>query len=332
MNKPIKHTLAAIGCILLLAILITIYLLSVRTPKNPPGTVGNTAGNLYNDGLFCERDGVVYFSNIAEGGSLYSMNVDESNPRLLQPQNARNILADGNHIYFFHTGAAVKSSFGQVPGMKAFARCDLKGKKFKSLTTDVVISAQLVDNLLYLLTTDSSGATFSRMNTDKSDWVKLGREVIDPACAREGKIYYNGTTNDHYLYCLDTATDTVSQVWRGNLWFPVLEGDYVYYLDVANNYRLCRYHMSAHEITVLTRERVDCFNVGHGYIYYQTNGSNPALKCMPTDGSDSFTVAQGIYTKINLTSQYAYFRPFDGESMTYHSPLGSTLVEVFIPQ
>ena len=50
---------------------------------NPPGTVGNTAGNLYNSGLFCEYDGTVYFSNAADNGALYSMNVDETEVKKL---------------------------------------------------------------------------------------------------------------------------------------------------------------------------------------------------------------------------------------------------------
>ena len=37
--------------------------------------------------------------------------------------------------------------------------------------------------------------------------------------------------------------------------------------DVENNYRLCRYSLSRNEVEVLTEERIDCFNVGYGYVY-----------------------------------------------------------------
>lgn len=79
-------------------------------------------------------------------------------------------------------------------------------------------------------------------------------------------------------------------------------------MDVAENYRLCRYSFSRNEIEVLTTDRVDCFNVGNGYIYYQKNGENPELKCMFTDGSNVQTIAIGNYTAINMTSRYVYFQ------------------------
>lgn len=60
-----------------------------------------------------------------------------------------------------------------------------------------------------------------------------------------------------------------------------------------NDYRLCRYSLSRNEIEVLTNERIDCFNVGYGYVYYQVNGEEACLKCMRDDGSDSWVIAEG---------------------------------------
>lgn len=128
---------------------------------------------------------------------------------------------------------------------------------------------------------------------------------------------------------MDTATDGVSTVWNGNLWYPIVQGDYVYYMDVENDYRLCRYSLSRNEIEVLTNERIDCFNVGYGYVYYQVNGEEACLKCMRDDGSDSWVIAEGNYTAINMTSQYVYFQMFGDDSSWYHSPLGSQSYSVF---
>lgn len=74
---------------------------------------------------------------------------------------------------------------------------------------------------------------------------------------------------------------------------------------------------------VLTEERIDCFNVGYGYVYYQVNGGEACLKCMRDDGSDSRVIAEGNYTAIHMTSQYVYFQMFGETSTWYHSPLGS---------
>ena len=335
MNKKMKAILIAALIVIFLAALAVILYFSQRIHMNPAGTVGNTGGNLNNRGLFCEYDGVVYFSNAQDGGSLCAMNLDEGNVRRLSSVKVRNILAGGDYLYYFQEGTSEEqtSALGQLPGMLSFVRCKLNGAGSTVLTTDFVMTGQLVDNYLYLMTTSRNGNSFYKMKIDKSDTVELTEEIINPACAVDGIIYYNGTDSNHYLYALNTANDASSEFWRGNLWYPIREGDYVYYLDVANNYRLCRYSISMNVIEVLTEDRVDCFNLGGGYVYYQKNSTTePQLKYMSTSGGESYVLAQGNYTNINMTSRYVYFQAYGDSTVTYHAPLGASTYGVFAPE
>lgn len=332
MRRKIHSIFVFLFIVLFLTATGLVLFFSRRITMNPEGTVGNTAGNLNNAGLFCEYNGTVYFSNSADGGSLYAMDPGEENVRKLSDLNVRNILAGGDYLYYFQLGSSGQSGLGNVISVKSFNRCKLNGKDVESLTRDVVITGQLVDNYLYLLTSGSNKISFYKMKIDKSDNVELADYQINPACAQDGVIYYNGTQSDHYLYGLDTRTDTPYEIWKGNLWYPALQGDYVYFLDVAENYRLCRYSLSQDVVEVLTDDRVDCFNVGNGYIYYQKNGDTPALKCMRTDGTDVKVIAEGIFTSINMTSQYVYFQEFNDETTLYHSYLGSDGYSVFAPE
>ncbi|MDE5892201.1 MAG: DUF5050 domain-containing protein, partial [Acetatifactor sp.] len=301
-----------------------------RIPENPPGTVGNTAGNINNAGLFCESDGMVYFSNPLDNGCLYSMTPDEQNITKLGSSTVRNILAGGKYLYYFQAIASGETGLGYMRSRSSFNRCLKNGKDAISLTTDVVVSGQLVDNYLYLLAAGNPTPVFYKMKIDRSDKQVLAQYQVNPACARDGVIYYNGTQSNHYLYTLNTAGDTVSELWEGNIWYPCLEGNYIYYMDVANDYRLCRYDMNQRVIEVLTNDRVDCFNVGGGYIYYQHSSTTaPALKMMETDGSNPTVVAEGNYTNINMTSRYVYFQEFGVENALYHCPLGSSSYSMF---
>ena len=329
MKKTIRIVIA-----ILIAVLVVVagilMMFSQRIVMNPPGTVGNTAGNLNNDGRFCEYDGTVYFYNSFNGGGLFAMDPNEANLRRMNQLEVRNILAGGNYLYYFHTGAStVTTGFGHAFGMRSFLRCKLDGSNSETMTTDVVITGQLVDNYLYLLTSQSAGPSFYKMKIDSSDPEILADYTINPACAENGIIYYNGTEENHYLYALDTATDVPEVIWKGNVWYPVLEGDYVYYLDVANDYRLCRYSRSQNVIEVLTQDRVDCFNVRNGFIYYQKNGEDAQLKFMRADGSDVQVLAEGNYTHINMTSQYVYFQEFGDDVSLYHAQIGSNYYEKF---
>ncbi|MCM1091333.1 MAG: DUF5050 domain-containing protein [Butyrivibrio sp.] len=305
---------------------------SGRVKMNPEGTIGNTAGNLNNSGLFCEYNGTVYFSNTADGGALYAMNPDETDKRRLNTMQVCNILAGGEYLYYFQLGAATDNGgFGSVANTHSFNRCDLDGRNATGITRDVVVCGQLVNNNLYLLTAGKEHPVFYRIKIDKTDQVHLADYNINPACAANGMIYYNGTQGDHALYRLNTSNDSSQTVWAdGNLWYPVLDGDYIYYMDVSSDYRLCRYSLSQQAVEILTNDRVDCFNVGYGYIYYQkSDTAAPQLKCMRTDGSNPFVIAEGNYENINITSQYVYFQEFGVDDSLFHSSLGGSWYDEF---
>jgi len=329
-KKIIALILSIPAAILIIAMFVWVYL-TQRITMNPPGTVGNTPGNLNNEGLFCEHDGTVYFFNPYPDGGIFAMEPDERSFRRINYMKARNILAGGDFLYYFETGTmATSSKFDDITNMKSFNRCRLNGSQDTALTRDLVVTAQLSGNYLYLLTAASSGPSFYKMKIDDSEKTILADYNINPACAVNDVIYYNGTQNDHALYQLNTSNDVPRTIWNGDVWNPVVDGDFVYYMDVSNNYRLSRYSLSQGITQQLTEDRVDCFNVGSGYIYYQKNDQqNPELKYMRLDGTDAWPLANGNFTHINMTSQYVYFQEFGNENTLYHSRLGTSTYQPF---
>jgi len=329
MKKPLKIALLVTTAILLVLLMVW-ALFAQRISLNPAGTVGNRAGNLYNEGLFCEYDGVVYFANTFIDGGLYSMSPDESSIRRINTLKVRNILAGGNYLYYFETGTlSSESDFGLLPGTVSLNRCGLNGSRNTALSRDLLSAGQLVDNYLYLMTSNGTTNSFYKIKIDDSDKQVLTDQVINPSCVSNGYIYYSGSA-DHYLHQLNTATDTDRIIWEEQIWNPIVEGDYVYYMDVSNNYRLCRYALSSGTVQVLTEDRVDCFNVGSGYIYYQKNDAvNPQLIFMYADGSNPQALASGNFTHINMTSRYVYFQAFEDTHTMYHAMIGSGLYEIF---
>lgn len=322
MNKRLRNGLLIFSIILVFAILISVSIFSNYVPMNPEGTVGNTAGNLNNRGLFCEHDGVVYFSNPYDGGALYSMNPDETNIKKLNSASIELINAGGNYLYYFQSSVDGSAGLGYIRTRSGIYRSDLNGKKVTGFHTNAAFSMQLIDNYLYYMVTDASGPHLYKQKIDKSEEILLSDTQINPACVVGSNIYFNGTEDDHYLYTLNTGTDEISTVWEGNLWYPIVDGDYVYYMDVANNYRLCRYSFSNDVIEVLTSDRIDTYNLCGGMIYYQkSSSSDPCLMRMGLDGSNPEIVAEGIYSDINATSQYVYFHPFENASPTYRTPV-----------
>ncbi len=120
-------------------------------------------------------------------------------------------------------------------------------------------------------------------------------------------------------------------VWDGNTCYPTVVGSYVYFMNIDADYHLFRYNMSSGELTALTEERLDFYNIYENVIFYQTNGTDsPALMRMNLDGSGKEVVAQGVYHKINTTSAYTYFQPFDDDNIIYRtSTFGPVAVDHF---
>ena len=114
MKKKVITIVCILCAVLLIAGLAVFNHLSGRVPQNPAGTVGNTAGNLYNNGLFCENDGYVYFANAYDSSSLYRMRPDESEMEKMAYTEMASINADGKYLYFYQGGSGSGTGLGFV--------------------------------------------------------------------------------------------------------------------------------------------------------------------------------------------------------------------------
>ena len=193
-------------------------------------------------------------------------------------------------------------------------------------------SLSLWDNtIFYQSYSTKTGTSLCRIDIDKDNYEEIQNYVINPASIQDHKIYFGGTGKDHYLYTLDTDTNSIAAIFMGDVYNPIVQGEYVYYMDISSDYRLCRYSLYSQTVEILTEDRLDFFNVTGDYIYYQkSDAKEPALKRIYTDGTGEEVVAPGVYENINATSQYVYFNAYDTPSPVFHTPLyGPVQVETF---
>ncbi len=323
MTTTQRNILIIAGIFILIGALFTAVYIGGKIPMNDAGTTGNTAGNLNNGGLFCESDGKVYFSNAYDGGALYCMNPNETEITKLSGNSVSSINAGGDYLYYYmESGTSGGKGLGYMGRTAGIYRSKKNGKRVQCLDRSYAVMIQLCGNYLYYQDYDTkTGTSLAKIKIDKSDKTTIEDYVINPASYANGLIYFNGTQKDHALYTLNTANDSISKVWQSDIWNPIYLDGYVYYMDVTNNYRLCRYNLSQDVIEILTNDRIDFFNVYGNYIYYQKSSqTEPALKRMYIDGSSPEIVAEGVYENINITSQYVYFNQFDAPVPVYKTP------------
>ncbi|MCR4960399.1 MAG: DUF5050 domain-containing protein [Lachnospiraceae bacterium] len=323
MSNKLKGLIVTVVLLLLFGGAVTASVIKTNSSKVPDGIIGNTPGNLNNKGLFCEYEGVVYFANPYDMNFLYSMTPEGTDIKRLCDTSVEYINAGGKYVFFYGKPNQTTTGLGSVVSKPGMYRADKKnGEHLKALTKDVSRSMVLVGNKMYYQHyTEKTGTTFAVMDLTKLESTELLDHMINPACCYQGGIFYNGMYKDHYLYRYDIATGTESVIWQGNIWNPIYDGSYVYYMDVLNDYRLCRYSITNNTIEILTEDRIDFFNLYGDIIYYQVSSQNePALKRMRADGSEKATVANGVFTGINVTSTYTYFTEFGNDVPLYRTP------------
>lgn len=110
MIKKMKWILPIAAVLLIIAIWL-IHFFHTKTRFNDTYVNGNTAGNLYNGGMFCEYDGTVYFANPDDNYRLYSMSLNGDDVKKLSNDTATFINADEHYIYYARNNKAENSDF-----------------------------------------------------------------------------------------------------------------------------------------------------------------------------------------------------------------------------
>lgn len=322
MNRNLKTILTTI---IIVAILVVLTLLGNRRAQvhtNDESVTGNTASNLLNNGLFCEYVDMVYFANPSDGGALYSMTVDEKNVKKLLSSSVKSINCDGKRIYYAQSGKSSGKGLGYMRKATGMYSCNMKGGQSIAYTLEPVGIMSLCGNrIIYQKYVEKTGTTLYSINIDKTNDVELINEFIFPSSIYYSTLYYSGVNEDHYLYSLDLNSANKTCMWEHNLYNPVYHTDgWVYFIDLKTNYELHRYSPNTNEEEILSEDRVDFFNVIGNVVYYQVStGNSPALKRVLTDGSAGDTIAEGIYSNLNTTSQYLYFSELNDPSIMYHA-------------
>lgn len=322
MSNTSRNIILIAAAVLLLGFAIIFTAYHSHSYNIAEGEIGNTAGNLNNTGLFCEKEGIVFFANPYDDGNLYKMNADQSDIELVYTLKAKYINVGDDTVFFYGQPASVAKGLGSVVTKPGIYKVRSDGKKLKELTGITSQNMLLVgNNLYYQHYTSKESTTFHVMQLPGGKDKELLNYMINPDCYYDGKFYFNGMYDDHYLYSYDVSTGAVDTIWEGDCWFPVYDGNYVYYMDVYNDYRLCRYSIPQNTIEILSNERLDCFNVYEDVIYYQVSSERqPALKRMRTDGSEVVTIAEGVFNNINITSTYTYFYEYGKERVVFCTP------------
>ena len=298
-------TILSILCIAALCVGTAVAISSSHKIKlNPDYVVGNTAGNLYNGGTFCEDDEYVYFSNAYDNGALYRMRPDESDMKKLVSTQVSSINSGGDYLYYYQQSIGSGEGFGYMFNATGIYRVSKKNPA-KNTCLDKIYGSNVVlsGNSLYYNISAENGTFLMAKSTDGKSSQTILTNPILPACVDNNTLYYQNTKTDLHLMAVNTLTNQVFQVSSEDIYT-------LYGIDIHNNYALIRMDLTTGEKTTLDDTRTDMLNASPQYIYYQTSGDTPQFKRISKDGSYMEVIADGAYNTIQTTSKYVYFLKF----------------------
>lgn len=339
MSKKIRRILLIIFLPAILIIFVLISLNKEKVRYNKEDYIGNTPGNLYNGGTFCEQDGRVYFSNFNDDGTLYSMDLECNNVMKINDDKARYINVDDNYIYYS------RENNTKVKPTKNVFLFYCSGI-YRINKDDGDNNVQLYENPSGLLTlygntiyyqhyTKDTGIQFYSVDIDGKNEKKLSTSPILPASFHEGSLYFAGADVDHSIYAMDTTDNTVDIVLNSNCYMPIARPEGIYYISLEDNYALCRIDYQGENKTILIDEFCSTYNISidGNYIFYQVDGGdNNHLGQLDLTTMEKKVILEGDYKQISCTSNFTFFRdyneanvyaykPHNGELRTFHPPV-----------
>lgn len=327
-NKKAIIVSSIIVLILIIIVGGVIVFKKIQNTPFPDDATGNTAGNLYNNGLFCEYEGKVYFSNPSDKGRLYSMNPDGSEAKIISKDTVSYINIYDDQIFYLRNNS--KSSEWVFKNLLyGICSSNLKGDNLSVLHPEITGTVSLCGNYIYYKHyDDETTLTLYKMKRDGSDNHLISEENIDPSCVYNGDIYFSGISYDHSIFKLDTETDYFSSIYNGNYYMPIYTGSAYYYINLSGGYTLEKYDINSNMTNILTSGgKVTTYNLYDNMIYFQlTKGNESGIYRMTADGLNLELVALGHYKSINCTSTYTYFMKYNNNVELYRVPTTGDIV------
>lgn len=324
-----------ITVLVLLALIggVAAYIILNRPQRIPPDAVGNTSGNLNNHGLFCESDGYVYFSNPYDSRKLYRMTLDGSDLECICDVAVSFINVYGNEVYFYQEPGGGSQMYG-LGGMYGVCKTNTTGTKgLDSLDKTVLNSLVLVGEDLYYQHYDAAeGLTLYKTDRDGKEKTKISDKEVFTACPYQGAFLCYNTDNMYYLSAFNPKTDSMLLLGDIRAYNIIKEGDYIYFMNIDDDYKIYRCDSAGQNPEKLTDYRVDLFNVYGNNIFFQKNSEDaPAIMKMDTNGGNEIEIMPGNFTDINCTSTYTYFYGFGESAPLYRVPTNGASAQVFDP-
>lgn len=250
-----------------------------------------TDGNMINDGLVCEKDGVVYYQNHADNWYLYKEDENGTDYRL-NTDNTWCICSDGEYVYY-----------ANVDDGSSVYRIKTDGEGREKLNSDNCSNLMLDGNYVYYIDSNSDRNIF-RMKKDGTEKQTVIGSHVYCAAIYDGRIYaaskeniFSVTTNGSDFNVICQKTGSRINVYDGKIFFVNQDNGNIYSVKPDGS-----------DLTKLSADTAGYMNVCNGHIYYQNLSDEGHLYSIALDSGERKMINTDDSRYINITSEKIYFR------------------------
>lgn len=340
MNKRIKNMLVFFFVVFLFVIVIIIGKTKSKLPDNPANYAGNTAGNIYNRGLFAEDENYIYFANLADNFRLYRTTHSLDEVTCLNKDSVEYINPDASSEYIYYSRINYrKNTYGNTvfdildTGIYRFG---IKTEQLTRLYPDACGMVLLGGNSLFYQAHGDDGnfdLCSLEINKKKPKSKTITTEYILPANYQNGLLYYAGVSDDRSLYSVAPDTGNDTRIKNLDCFQPIITAAGSYYLSLSHNYALYFLSDSSDTPTLITGNRVSAYNIskdGRTLFYQVDDGVNNRLCRYDTISKKEEELLYGNFKNLNTVSHYLFFTDFE-ETTCYCYDISTGGLYSFMP-
>jgi hypothetical protein len=271
---------------------------STPTPAPTPleqTPYGNTAGNIYNDGLVAYRNGWLYTYAQSDEGLIRSR-LDGSQKTSLNIYYANNINVTNDAIYYLHT-------LGDNSGK--LYRTDLNGKNSKLISSSEVMRSFIIyENYIYYINFNDNDRIY-RMKPDGTGKLKL---TSDTECTSlsvtEDYVIYN--TPRYGMVRMDKdGTDRKLLREHGRNVLPI--EDNIYFINTGDRSYIYKMKLDGTGLTKLAENGTLNFNIVGNTIYYSNTDDNNKFYAITTDGKARRKISSEKVRNLSAAGDYLFY-------------------------
>lgn len=340
MNKRLKSILITIIVICILVIAVLLIKISSRLPENPPNHAGNTAGNIYNRGLFTADEDYIYFANLADKFRLYRATHDLEDIVCIYPDSVEylNLDAESHFMYYSRINYRQNTNGNNVFDIfdTGVYRLQLKNEALTRLYQEACGAVLLGGNSLFYQTHGADGNfdLYTLPVHKRGEPAScLSSDYFTPACYKDGYLYYAGVTDDHSLYALLPDTKSTSRVAEIDCYQPIVTSNGTYFLSQKHDYSLFYLPNTSDTATLISNERISSYNLSSDErtLFYQVDdGKNNRLCRYDISSQKETELISGNYKNLNTVSGYLFFTNFE-ETICHGYDISSGRLFTFMP-